>query len=284
VEQRVWKANRRFRLLRNGDRVVVGVSGGKDSAALLDLLNKMSGKARLELLPVFVDTGTPRYSRESREHAEKLCESMGLELTVLSYKKEFGLTLKEMVKRGERNAGGCAYCGVFGRRLFNKVARQLGADKVAIGHNLDDVAETFFMNVLRGNTEGIARFNATSGVAEDERFVKRIRPLVFVPEEECAAYCRMRKLPVYDEDCPYKHEAFRREAEAFLNASEAEHPGTKFAVVNTALALQERIAGSDAGAEKVTHCRKCGEPSSREVCKACELLAKLRAKQAAAAK
>ncbi len=290
-EHRVRRANREFSLLRRGDVVAVAVSGGKDSQAMLFVLHKLAREiGDVTLKPVLIDEGIEGYRNVAAENAKKLCEQLGLQLHVEGYKESFGASMDEvMAKRDSLSSldarfqakPSCTYCGVFRKSSLNNAALSLGASKLAVGHNCDDLAQTFLMNLMRSEPERLGTIGAQSGVVEREGFVTRVKPLIYNLEIECAVYCRLRGLPFHLGGCPYAAESFRGTVKDFLNSAEAEHPGIKFNLLHSFLKLREKIAEETtekAAAEKMFYCGKCQAPysGSGAVCKACEFLKELR--------
>ena len=277
-ERRVWKANRDFGLLRRNDIVAVGVSGGKDSAALLFVLCKMARRIGLAVKPVLVDEGIEGYRNVASKKAQDLCKLLDLELTVVSYKDLAGKSMDDiMVLRDERKLDftSCGVCGVLRKDGLNKAARHVGANKLAVGHNADDVAQTFLMNALRADVKAFERFGVVSGLADQKKFVQRIKPLVYNLEKECAQYAVLNDLPFHLAECPYSSEAFRGEVKDFLNGLEMKHPGTKFNVLASFLALKKKLPAVKGEERKAGTCTVCGEHSSATVCRRCAMLESL---------
>ncbi len=277
-EKRVARANREFSMFGNGDVVAVGVSGGKDSAALLYVLHKMSKKGRFTIKPVLVDEGIAGYRDVATKKAEELCQRLGLELTIVSYKELAGRSLDDiMVLRDERQLGftSCGVCGVLRKDSLNQAARKVGATNLAVGHNADDVAQTFLMNALRADVKGFERFGVVSGVGGQEKFVQRVKPLVYNLEKECALYCVVNDLPFHLAECPYSQEAFRGQVKDFLNQVEQKHPGSKFNVLASFLALKAKLPVVVESERKAGICTVCGEHSSSSVCRKCVMLESL---------
>lgn len=285
-ESRVRKANYDFSLLRRSDVVGVGVSGGKDSACLIYNLSILSKEISFEIIPILIDEGIAGYRNKAAQKARELCKQLGLSLNSFSYKENFGLSMDElMAKRGEKRKEdasfgrpSCGYCGVFRKNSLNKAARELGCSKLAIGHNADDVAQTFLMNLLRGEKSGNERF----GVAVDAGiagFVPRIKPLVYNLELECAMYALLKELPFHLGECPYSNEAYRGLVKDFLNDAEEKYPGTKFNLLSSFLSLQKKLSTqkiveeSEKRVETIA-CPSCNEQFSggEEICKACSFV------------
>ncbi|HLC38291.1 MAG TPA: TIGR00269 family protein [Candidatus Norongarragalinales archaeon] len=278
-EKRVRKANHKFQMFKRGDLVVVGVSGGKDSGALLYILSKMAGEIGFEVKPVLVDEGIHGYRNKALKEAEKLCEKRGLELEIFSYKKLFGKTMDEVMKardEGKVKGKACSFCGVFRKKALNQAALELKATKVAIGHNADDVAQTFLMNLLRAEGERNERFRIVD--KPKKGFVPRVRPLVFNTEKETALFCLTNDIPFHLGECPYSSEAFRAEVKGFLNETEEKYPGVKFNLLHSFLQNQEWLdekTGKSGEEKEMRYCEECSSPSSGRKCKACELKEKL---------
>jgi len=276
-ENRVYRANRDFKLIQRGDRVAVGVSGGKDSAALLFVLTKIAKHVGAEVVPILVDEGIKGYRDEAMKKAQELCKIVGLELTIVPYSEVYGVTMDQANAKKDKLQwrGSCTYCGVFRKQALNTASHKLKCTKMAVGHNADDIAQTIFMNFMRNEPSRFLRFGATGGVVERNKFVMRIKPLIYNTEKECAIYCTLRGLPFHLAECPYSSDSFRGEIKDFLNKLEEKHPGTKFNIVRSFLAMKELIGDAQVKEKDLKHCTKCGEPCGGEVCKACQFTEEL---------
>jgi len=268
-------------MLRKGDRVAVGLSGGKDSCVMLHLLHRISKSLPFELFAITIDEGIAGYRSKTLQVAKNECKKLGVPLAVVEFRKEFGSTLDKLLKlKGEGRA--CSYCGVMRRYALNKCARKLGATKLAIGHNSDDVAQTVMMNLMRNEQPGrMGRFGPVAGAVEDEAFVKRIKPLFTTPERDVAAYAIMKDIEIEFSECPYATFAFRQYVRQMLNAAEEKYPGTKLNIVRAFLSQNQlMLEGARSRIEKsgekgkVGKCASCGEPTSGKTCNLCALLEK----------
>ncbi|MCK4968033.1 MAG: TIGR00269 family protein [Candidatus Aenigmarchaeota archaeon] len=272
VEKSVSKTIRDNGLLKRGEHIAVGFSGGKDSSMLLYLLRKLSKARDLKITAILVDEGIKGYRDVSIPDAQKFCDDLDVKLHIVSFKKEIGKKLDDIVKKNkDKTLNGCTYCGVFRRKLINEEARRIGADKVAIGHNLDDEAQSIMANYIRGDISRGSRIGAKAFVAQDEKFVPRIKPLRDVPEKECALYCILRKFNVDFGECPYASESFRWSVRDIVNDLEVKYPGTKFNILRTFDKIKPAIIDITKKESKINKCTLCGEPTSRDICKACEL-------------
>lgn len=269
-EKRFRSTIRDFNMIKKGDRVAVGLSGGKDSITLLQLLHRLQKDLPFELLAVTIDEGIAGYRSKTLEVAEKEAKRIGVEHRVFTYKKEVGLSLDEIMEKKKEQKIPCSYCGVMRRRLLNNAARELHADKLALGHNLDDMAQSVLMNVLRNEPMRLARLNEP--LVENEKFVPRIRPLMRTPEKEVAIYAMLNGLPIDFQECPYARHAFRAHVREQLNETEERYPGTKFKVVNSFLAIECALKkGFGNRPLEIKNCRTCNEPSGQETCIFCSM-------------
>lgn len=276
-ESRFKRTVREYRMLKKGDRVAVGLSGGKDSCVMLHLLHKISQSLPIGLFAITIDEGIAGYRNRTLEVAKGECEKLCVPLKVISFREEFDSSLDALLrKKGE--ARSCSYCGVMRRHLLNKAAREMNADKLAIGHNSDDVAQTVMMNFMRNEPERLARFGPVSGIVDDESFVPRIKPLFLTPERDVAAYAMMKGIEIDFQECPYARHAMRQYVRTMLNEAEGKYPATKLRIVRAFLSQHELLAEgakgrlSAKGRGSVGKCGICGEPTSKEVCSLCLML------------
>lgn len=269
---RVRRTINRKNQLRETDRIVVAISGGKDSAVLLDILYRIEQNfQRAELLPLTIDEGIVGYRDQALVAAKALTDSLGLRIEVRTFKDIFGRSLDEIVQsRNEKSLGACSYCGVLRRRAINVAATELNADVVATGHNMDDEAQTVMMNVMRGDSRRIARTNR----ARDrplEGFVPRVKPITELSERDIVAYAHHVDLPYHDTPCPYYAEAYRNDLRNFLNEMEHKRPGTLLAILRSAETITEAFEQTPSSA-KFRRCKRCGEVTTLKVCKVCSIL------------
>ncbi|AHF81251.1 TIGR00269 family protein [Thermococcus paralvinellae] len=273
VEKKVKQTVRKYKMIKRSERIAVGVSGGKDSVVLLHLLAKLKKKFPFEIVAITIDEGIAGYRPPSVEIAKKNAELLGIEYHIYSFKEYIGFTLDETVQimgsfeKGER-VGACSYCGVWRRWLLNYAAQDVGADKLAIGLNLDDEAQVFLMNIMRGD---IARLGRTGPYYEviHEDLVPRIKPLREVPEKEIVLYAVLNNIEVDFSECPYAVEAFRAEIRDWLNEMEEKHPGTKYQILRSYDKLFPILAKHYVK-RKLNRCKICGQPTTGEICKACQ--------------
>ena len=273
-ERRVRTAIGRYDMLGPKDRIAVALSGGKDSLTLLHVLARIEQEfPASELLAITVDEGIGAHRAEGIGASSRLCRELGVEHFVVSFKELYGLTLPELLRAvgsGPRALDPCAYCGVLRRRAINDMARELGADVIAVAHNLDDMVQAWLMNVLRNNLPRLVRFWPTTR-AEHPALITRVRPLCLIPERETAFYAYLHGFLAQRAPCPYARRALRNELRIFLNRLEHRHPGTKFSLFRAFERIIPAIRASMPEG-RLMECERCGAPSSGRLCKVCEFL------------
>ena len=272
VERRVKRELRSQVDLRGGERIAVGMSGGKDSSVAAVLLREVLGNRRdVTLVGITVDEGIASYRPEGLASARRLCDRLGIEHRTVRYEDVVGTTMDETV-RADPAAIPCSYCGPFRRQALNLAAREAEAHFLATGLNLDDTAQSILMNVARGDVEKLARLGPHDRVQEG--LVPRLQPLRSIPEKEVYLYASLREIAFHDGACPYAARAQRGRFREILNALEDESPGTRHAILSgydrIRDVLQERFPPAHLNA-----CARCGEPTVNAVCKACELRERL---------
>ncbi len=273
--QRVRRTINKRKMFTETDRIAVAISGGKDSAVLLDILYRIEQDfPRTELIPFLIDEGIHGYRDESLQAAKALTASLGLDLHVTSFSDKFGQSLDSIVEgRQDPRVTACSYCGVLRRKAINDAARELEADVVATGHNLDDEAQTVLMNIMRGDVQRIARTNRLRELTI-EGFIPRVKPIMEISERDTVAYAYFQKLPFVDMPCPYATEAYRNDIREFLGRMEHKRPGTLLAVLHSGDAIAESLI-HDQVPQKRGVCERCGDPTTGRICKTCQILEEL---------
>jgi uncharacterized protein (TIGR00269 family) len=265
----------RYDMLKFNDKIMVAVSGGKDSVALLNVLAKMERRfPEAELSAVTVDEGIKGYRDEALKFAVKNCRDLDVKHAVTSFKELYGYELDEIVamtRKGELSP--CSYCGVLRRRALNATAREAGVDKLATAHNLDDEVQTIFLNIIRGDAARIARVKPVLEYVHP-KLVSRIKPLCEVPEKEISLFAYLKQIEFQSIPCPYARTSIRSDIRTMLNRMEEEHPSTKFTIFRSVEKIKPALVNA---AEKmnIQECKSCGEPTSGEICKACQMLQEL---------
>lgn len=258
-------------LIRRGEKIAVGVSGGKDSSLLLYYINNIGRERDIKVEAILVDEGIKSY--RTVKYAKNLCKKLDVKLHVVSFKKEIGKTLDKIVKN-VNEIKACTYCGVFRRYLLNKKAREIKADKLAIGHNLDDEVQSILANYIRGDLLRASRVGARAWIIRNKKFIPRIKPLREIPEKETALYVLLKKIKVDFKECPYSGDSFRSDMREIINDLEEKYPGIKFSILRTFDKLKPSLK-KQIKMNKIDYCKECKEPSSQKICKVCLLKEKL---------
>ncbi len=273
-ERKVFKTIRNYKLVKGVSRIGVAVSGGKDSLTLLHLLNIYKKSNRnFDLVAILVDEGIKGYRENTIAKAKGVCNDLGVFLHVYSYKEIFGFSLDEILNKLKVKP--CSVCGVFRRYVLNLAGKKLKVDRLATGHNLDDEAQTILMNQFRDNPELSARLGPLTGVVEDEGFIRRIKPLYLMTEKEVMTYAYLNGLVTSFNECPNALQGYREDVRGLLNQMEVKYPGTKHALVHSFLQVLPVLKEKFKEAKEIKKCSGCGEPSSKESCRACYYLERL---------
>jgi tRNA-5-methyluridine54 2-sulfurtransferase len=262
----VAKAIDRHEMIGPGDRVLVAVSGGKDSLALWDLLLELGYEAE----GMTIGLGIGDYSDASTAAAVAFAEARALALHRIDLRGDYGYDIPTAAAVTRRVP--CSSCGMSKRHLIDKAALDGGFDVVATGHNLDDEAAVLLGNVLHWQTEYLGR-QAPVLPARDG-FPRKVKPLVRLGERETAAYCVLRGIDYIVEECPMAEGNRHLRYKEALNAIEAGSPGTKHAFYFEFLdKAADRFRPEAAEAQEgLQACRSCGAPTTGEVCAFCRLV------------
>jgi len=271
VRNQVTKAIEEHEMFSITDRLLVCVSGGKDSLALWDILLDMGYDATG--YHVVLWTGED-YASESRQMCERFADARGAKLVVTDLKEDEGFTIEQIAREGRRTP--CSVCGLTKRYLTNYAATQGGYDVLVTGHNLDDEAATLLGNALHWQTEYIAR-QMPALPSTHERLSKKVKPLYRVSERETAAYAILRGIDYIVEECPLVAGNTQLRYKDALNDLERRSPGTKQQFV---FGYLDKAAPLFVGADPVElrACSNCGQPTTGDVCAYCRAKAQLRAK------
>jgi tRNA-5-methyluridine54 2-sulfurtransferase len=262
----VERTVRHWRMFGPGERILVAVSGGKDSLALWDVLLHLGYQAT----GLYLGLGIGEYSDRSHLAAERFATGRGAELEVVDLAETYGFDIPTAGNAGSRST--CAVCGLSKRYAFNRAALDGGFDVLATGHNLDDEAATLLGNVLRWKTEYVARQSPV--LPGRAGLVKKVKPLHRLSELETAAYAVVREIDYVVEECPLVAGNTQLRYKGAMDAIEARSPGTKaqfllgFLDRGTAL-----FQGEDAA--DLSPCAECGQPTTGRFCAFCRARAQV---------
>lgn len=232
IAKRVAKAIGEYNLIEDGDRVMVGLSGGKDSWALMQVLGVLRRRApiRFDVVAVTVDSGYEGYRRDLIEAA---CAERGWQVHV--ERTSIGDVMEDILEDG---ATPCSLCARLRRGVLYRLADTVGATKIALGHHADDVVETLLLNLLFA---GSLKAMPPRLVSDDGRHVV-IRPLVYVTESEARQYTKACGLPIVGCCCRACGDLGlqRQRVKRLLAELEVEHPDIKSSMLRAAANVQGR--------------------------------------------
>jgi uncharacterized protein (TIGR00269 family) len=254
----------KYQMFSRSDRVLVAVSGGKDSLSLWDVLHRLGYQADGLYIGLGIDGGVS-YSAESQRKAEKYATDHGLRLIVVDVSAVEGATIPEAARLTRRGIDKpCSVCGLTKRHIMNRVARDEGYDVLATGHNLDDEAAVLFGNTLNWSMGYLARQGPVLE-ASAQGLARKVKPFCRFYERETAAYALLRPIEYIYDECPHAVGAKSIYYKEVLNRMEAERPGLKLSFYLSFLeAKAEGLLPTRAGSEPagLHPCETCGQPTS----------------------
>ena len=264
LQQKVKQTLNKIKLSKK-EKILVALSGGKDSTVTAYLLKKFGYK--IEGFHINLSMG--RYSEKCLESVKKLCEELGIKLHVYDIKKEMGsgMCYLRSAIQSKKNLRNCAICGVIKKWIMNREVRKLKADKIATGHNLDDETQTFLMNIFKGSPDLSSNSGAISKNISDKKFIPRIKPLFYIPEDEVRKYSKEKKLPVVYEKCPCALDSYRIQVRKFVDT--LSDKDKENIIKNFEIVLKKLNKTKDT---EINYCEICGEPARGKICKKCELM------------
>lgn len=278
----------KYQMFTREEKILVAVSGGKDSLSLWDILARLGYQADGLYLGLGIDTSTSLsagsgidYSHESQRLSEKFANEHNLTLHVVDIEKEYGQSIPMLAESSHRGYGKpCAVCGLAKRHEMNRIARDLGYDVLATGHNLDDEAAVLFGNTLSWASEYLLRQGPV--LPETDGLARKVKPLCRFYEREMTAYALLSGIEYIYEECPFAEGSQSIFYKETLNQLETTRPGVKLTFY---LRFLEARKSGELFIEKnarqgVLHaCPKCGQPTSTsDLCSFCRMIEKANVK------
>ena len=253
-----------YNLIKENELIAVALSGGKDSVLTLHALKRYQDIIDFDLVAISVDEGIDGYRSHGIDAAINNAKDLGIELIQKSFLEEEGFALDDIYSNFK---SACIPCGVFRRNILNKTAYEVGASKIATGHNLDDEIQSFLMSFARGDTIKFSKFGPELDVIHP-KLIPRIKPLWNTPEKDVGMWAVLNNISIHLDECPYSHLSLRSKIKEFLNISEDKYPGIKLNVMKS---FNEILNFENEINTNLEECSICGEPTSSSICKACEL-------------
>lgn len=268
IKNKVKRTILRYNLAKHGDKILLAVSGGKDSLTLLDIMYTLSQEMRFSIAVLHIDLGIEGYSEQLKHSVESYTRKLGIPLVALSLREVLGVTLPQLSKKSRRPP--CSVCGIIKRYLMNACAIESGATAIATGHTADDVIayaiKAFLLQDYSSLSKLVPKTRALTGA------VSRIRPLYEVYERETLLYSVLKKLPFHHGMCPYVvKNSLERYIKKFFNQLEELFPSTKISFLRRLANRAETLTVIDTERESVRTCSVCGLIASGHKCSFCKV-------------
>ena len=261
--KQVAEAVHRHRMFSREEKILVAVSGGKDSLALWDVLIEDG----YQTAGLYLDLGIFDYSKESKTKCETFAAARGQTLHVERVAEAVGAPIPVVQQATRRPT--CSACGLSKRYLMNRAALEHGYAVVATGHNLDDEAATLFGSVMHWQTDALPR-QSPALASTHPKLVRRVKPLYRLSELETAAYAFLRGIDYIVEECPFAKGATSIAHKEVLNRLEEASPGAKhnflFGFLEKARPAFERVENV-----ALQECSSCGQVTTGAICAFCKL-------------
>ena len=263
LDRQVGRAIEEERMFDHGDRILVAVSGGKDSLALWDVLRRLGYNAT----GMYINLGIGEYSRASQQKAVAYAEAQGADLLLADIPHDYGMSVEEFARATGRVS--CSACGLSKRYLFNRVALEGGFSVVATGHNLDDEAAVLLGNLLHWQAEYLARQSPVLP-STHLHLVRKVKPFYRIAERETAAYAIIRGIDYIVDECPNSVGAKILAYKDALNVLEQASPGAKQSLYWGFLERGRTLVHAQDNAA-LRSCLHCEQPTTAEVCAFCRM-------------
>jgi uncharacterized protein (TIGR00269 family) len=279
-EKKVYNTIMKHGMLRGAGKVAVAVSGGKDSMALLTAVSRLSSKKfpDIKFIAIHINLGIEGYSEKCQEIVERACEGLGVEYAIHDLPGREGYRIPDFrsMPLGKRI---CGACGTVKRYLMNRVAYEIGADRLATGHNLNDVVELLFEFYLKGSVEDLVRVRPVSW-SDNPKLVTRIKPLIELTERENMYYAMAQGIPLLDASCPLAEGSRMLRRKRLIGLIEREIPGFKHMLYKSHVKRILPRLEKTVPEPSLMECERCGMPSLSNTCSYCKLVSRLAARSA----
>jgi uncharacterized protein (TIGR00269 family) len=267
---------KKYEMFHREEKILVAVSGGKDSLSLWDILVRLGYQADGLYIGLGIDEGI-QYSSESHRLTEEFANARGLKLHVVDVQEQYGQPIPVLAELSHRGQGRpCAVCGLAKRHVMNRIARDFGYDVLATGHNLDDEAAVLFGNTLQWSGEFLQRQSPV--LPGSPGLARKVKPLCRFYEREMAAYAVLRGIEYIYEECPFAEGSTSIYYKELLNKLETDKPGSKLIFYLRFLEAREQGLFTEPSQRSVDlhACPNCGQPTSNDgMCSFCRMIEKV---------
>jgi len=264
-------------MFKKNERILVAVSGGKDSLSLWDILNHLGYQTEGLYINLGIDNGIA-YSSKSLHSAEQFARERKLQLHIIDLMHDYQESIPQLATSSQRGQNKpCSVCGVVKRYLLNKAALDGGFSALATAHNLDDEAAILFMNTLNWSMDLLGRQSPM--LVQGFGFVRKVKPFCRIYERETAAYAILKGIQFIDDECPFSVGSAQLYYKHIFNQMEDDHPSTKLNFYLGYLHARENGAfpwkADDEQTALDKKCPNCGQlTSSAGLCSFCKLVIK----------
>ncbi|QAR33842.1 adenine nucleotide alpha hydrolase family protein [Geovibrio thiophilus] len=266
--EQTLKSIKQFRMFRKTDKIMVCVSGGKDSLVLWHVLHNLG----CDVTGMYIDLGINGYSDRSKEKVTAFADKFGLK-TIIVDLREKGYPIPFVARRAKRED--CAVCGTIKRYYFNRAAYDGGFDVVATGHNLDDEASRLLANIMHWNDEYMDNTYPVLP-AGGKMLKKKVKPLVRLTERETAAFAILNGIDYVMEECPMSKGATSLIFKEALSTIEDKMAGTEIFFYTKFLERVKDKDRSKTDSDEMKICQTCGMESFMDKCTFCRLVEKVK--------
>jgi len=265
IERKVSRVIKKYGMIKKDDRVLLALSGGKDSSALLHIIRRMMPETKIICL--HIDLGISGFSEECRSKAEELAHQEDVELEVVNLKNFLGYALSELAIKYKKI---CSTCGLIRRYLLNYYGNSYNVTKIATGHNLDDVIAILWDFYVKGELFEALRLQPVTQPIHPKA-LPRIKPLIELTDFELKAYVDLKGLPYTPIQCSFGRESKLNKRKRLINTIESMYPAFKHTLLKTHIKRITPLLSSLVTTKRSnwSTCIRCGMPSRRDVCGIC---------------
>jgi uncharacterized protein (TIGR00269 family) len=265
----------KYHMFTHEERILVAVSGGKDSLSLWDVLHRLGYTTDGLYINLGISTPDLHYSNRSEEYAQQFAQQRNLNLHIADISSMVGENIVTTAMRTSRGVDRpCSVCGLVKRHVMNQIAREQGYDVLVTGHNLDDEAAVLYNNTLNWQVDLMRR--QTPVLRSASGFARKAKPFCRFYERETASYAVLREIEYIEDECPYAFDSSQLKNKELLNRMEEAQPGTKLRFyVGFLNARKSGLFADNDTMEEFTGgeiCPICGQPTTRtDKCAFCKL-------------
>lgn len=267
IERKVARTINEHRMIEKHDKVLVAISGGKDSAALLHLIKNVVPE--IEVMCLHIDLGITGFSEVCRQKAEELAKREDVELMVVDLEGLLGRRLDQLASRYRKI---CSLCGLVRRYTLNRYGLAYGATKIATGHNLDDAVAILWDFYVKGDLLEALKFQPVTKLAHPKA-IPRIKPLIGLTDFELKVYVDIKALPYTLVQCSFGRGSKLNRRKKLVESIESMYPAFKHTFLKSHVKRISPLLSSLPTSRSVDwrSCSRCGMPSKGDLCGMCRI-------------